>query len=140
MIGMILFAASTACVATGNTESAEVMSDVVCDLFKAEKVNTKEESGKSLRIAAKLGEEMTRRFRAVPKEDVDETLLGLCIVFGSRILKAAGIHFKIQGSDGKSLADWKCPALPALVPHGGSFPQRCGSLPRFFTRGSGIGL
>ena len=128
MIGTLFLAVT--CVATGNTDSAEIMSDVVCDLFKAEKVKTKESRG-SLRIEAKLGEEMTRRFRAVPKEDVDETLLGLCIVFGSRILKAESIHCKIKGSDGKTLVDRKCPALSG-VPYGGIFPQGCGSLPPFF--------
>ncbi len=113
MLGMILLAAST-CAATGNTNTAEVMSDVICDLLKAEKVKTTE-SGKALRVEARLSEEMTEQFRTVPKEEVDKTLLGLCIVFGSRILRTESVHWRIEGSDGEILVDRDCRSLEEQI-------------------------
>ena len=110
MLGMILLAAST-CVATGNNPAAEVMADAVCALLEAKTVKATE-SGNSLLIEAKLGEEMTREFRTYPQEDIDKALLGICIVFGRRILKTESVfHWEIKGSDGETLVDWKCPDL-----------------------------
>ena len=113
MLGMIFLAATT-CVATGNTSTAEVMPDVICELLKAETVKTTE-SGKSLRVEAKLGEEMSQEFRTAPKEDIDKALLGLCIVFGSRILRTESVYWKIEGSDGEILVDRDCRSLEEQI-------------------------
>ena len=112
MLGMILLAAAAAtCEAAGNTPSAETLADSVCALLEAEAV-TATESKKSILIEATLGEDMTREFRAYPQEDIDKALLGICIVFGSRILKTKSVfHWEITGSDGEILVDWKCPDL-----------------------------